>query len=163
MTQNELLADVIRQNLDMVKMHLADFSDADMLVRPVPGANHAAWQIAHLASSSANMATAMSPDVTVNLPENFAKSSDKEAAKSDDPARFPRKAELLRVLEMACNAQISAIGKLSGDDFAKASPERVRSFAPTLGHLAALGPQHANMHVGQIQVIRRKLGKPVLF
>ena len=35
--------------------------------------------------------------------------------------------------------------------------------APTYGHVAALIPEHTAMHVGQLQVIRRRLGKPVLF
>jgi hypothetical protein len=29
-------------------MYVRDFSDADLLVRPVPGANHAAWQIGNV-------------------------------------------------------------------------------------------------------------------
>ena len=35
----------------MVPMYLGDLSDADLLVRPVPGANHIAWQIGHVISS----------------------------------------------------------------------------------------------------------------
>jgi len=34
---------------------------------------------------------------------------------------------------------------------------------PTMGHLVQLLPSHFAMHVGQMQVIRRKLGKPLLF
>src|SRR4051794_12687205 len=45
MTTTELMADVLAQNLEVVKSTLADFSDADMLVRPAPAANHAAWQL----------------------------------------------------------------------------------------------------------------------
>ena len=45
MTQTELLADMLNRNLEMLKATLGDFSDADMLVRPTPGANHAAWQL----------------------------------------------------------------------------------------------------------------------
>jgi hypothetical protein len=32
-----------------------------------------------------------------------------------------------------------------------------------VGDILMLHPAHLAMHVGQIQVIRRKLGKPVLF
>jgi hypothetical protein len=163
MTQNELLADVVKQNFEMVKWHLADFSDADMMARPVPNANHAAWQMAHLANFAVSQVSVLAPDAKVKLPENFAKSQGPEAAKSDDPALFPTKAEVLGIMEAAVKAQISAIGKLSSDDLAKQSPEKFRSFAPTIGHLIQLGPQHLSMHVGQFQVIRRKLGKPVLF
>jgi hypothetical protein len=36
-------------------------------------------------------------------------------------------------------------------------------FAPTLGALFVLVANHALMHGGQFSVVRRKLGKPVLF
>ena len=35
-------------------MYLSDLSDADLLVRPVPGANHIAWQLGHLIDSEKN-------------------------------------------------------------------------------------------------------------
>jgi hypothetical protein len=163
MTQNELLADVVQKSFEMLAWHLADFSDADMLVRPVPNANHAAWQVAHLANFAVMQAAVVSGGEKLTLPENFAKSQGPEAAKSDDPAAFPSKAELLGLIQGAVSVQVAAIGKLSSEDFAKPAPEKMRSFAPTIGHLIQLGPQHLAMHVGQIQVIRRKLGKPVLF
>jgi hypothetical protein len=36
-------------------------------------------------------------------------------------------------------------------------------FAPTLGALFILISNHVLMHTGQFTVVRRKLGKPVLF
>ena len=36
-------------------------------------------------------------------------------------------------------------------------------FLPTVAHLLNLGAAHIWMHCGQIQVLRRKLGKPILF
>ena len=51
----QLLADVLNRNLEMLKATIADFSDADMLARPVPSANHAAWQLGHLINSESNM------------------------------------------------------------------------------------------------------------
>ena len=35
--------------------------------------------------------------------------------------------------------------------------------APTLGALLLLNANHVMMHAGQFTVVRRKLGKPVLF
>jgi hypothetical protein len=37
------------------------------------------------------------------------------------------------------------------------------AFAPTLGHIFLLVANHTLMHAGQITVVRRLLGKPVLF
>ena len=55
----DLLADSYAKNLEMVKMTLADFSDAEMLVRPVPGANHANWQLGHLVVSEVHIIGAL--------------------------------------------------------------------------------------------------------
>ena len=43
-----MLAKNLAGNFEMLKNHLSDFTDADMMVRPVPHANHAAWQVGHL-------------------------------------------------------------------------------------------------------------------
>ena len=45
MSQSQAVADNLSRNLDFLKATLADFSDAEMLARPCPGANHAAWQV----------------------------------------------------------------------------------------------------------------------
>jgi len=39
----------------------------------------------------------------------------------------------------------------------------MQQMCPTVAHMALLQIGHIAMHVGQFQVIRRKLGKPVLF
>lgn len=163
MPQNQMLVPLIKRSMDMLEKHLADFSDADLLVRPVPGANHAAWQLAHLANSSLGMTKAIAPQTTVPLPEKFAQAHTKEAAASDDASRFLSKSEVLALLRSIVNEQVAALEKMTDEQLAQPSPEPMRGFAPTLGALALMGPLHNTMHIGQIQVIRRKLGKPVLF
>ena len=58
--------DVIQTSLNatknMVDMYLADLSDADLLVRPVPVANHIAWQLGHLISSEPQLVKMGLPD-----------------------------------------------------------------------------------------------------
>ena len=44
-----------------------------------------------------------------------------------------------------------------------ATPQPLQGFAPTVGHLLYVHAPHLNMHIGQLQVIRRTLGKPILF
>src|SRR5579864_6058217 len=95
MTQLELMADVLSRNLEFVKSTLADFSDADMLVRPVPGANHAAWQLGHLIGAEVRMVNSAKPGAAPELPAGFADKFTRETAKIDDPNFFPRKAELI--------------------------------------------------------------------
>ncbi|MFM8221811.1 MAG: DinB family protein, partial [Planctomycetaceae bacterium] len=44
--------DAIKLNLNMsdmiVRSYLSDLSDSDLLIRPVAGTNHIAWQLGHL-------------------------------------------------------------------------------------------------------------------
>jgi len=162
MTQTELMADVLNRNLEMVKMTVADFSDAEMLVRPVPSANHAAWQLGHLINSEAHMVNAIKPG-SVPAPAGYSDKFTKETAKIDDPKFFPKKAELLDALAKVRTASIAWVKTLTSADMDRPGPERMKDFAPTAGHVAAMLPVHATMHMGQFQVIRRKLGRPVMF
>lgn len=163
MTQTELLADLLNRNLDMLKMTLADFSDADMLVRPTPGANHAAWQVGHLVMAEGHLVNAAKAGTVPPPPPGYAEKFNKKTASVDDPAAFPKKAELLEQLGKARTATIEWVRSLKPADLDAPIPEPMNRFAPTVGHLAAALPSHVTMHVGQFQVIRRKLGKPVLF
>jgi hypothetical protein len=44
-----------------------------------------------------------------------------------------------------------------------AAPSPMPQFLPTVAHVVNLAAGHIWMHCGQIQVLRRKLGKPILF
>jgi len=161
MIQADVLVNLLTRAKHMVNRHLADFSDADLLVRPVPNANHAAWQLAHLVYYGHLTVKALDPTSTFALPEHFDQTQGAEAAASDDPKRFPSKAELIRLYEACADATIAAVK--GGIDLGAASPDMFKNFAPTLGELVLMGPLHTGMHMGQIQVIRRALKKPVLF
>ena len=43
MNAKDALKKTLKSTQGMLEMYLSDLSDADLLVRPVPGANHAAW------------------------------------------------------------------------------------------------------------------------
>jgi hypothetical protein len=163
MTQIELLVDQLNRNHEMVKGTLADFSDADLLVRPCPGANNVAWQLGHLIKSEAGALAGFAPDLVPQLPAGFAETITRETAGKDHPNLFPKKAELLELFAKARGATIAWAKGMKESDLAQPSPERMRGWAPTAGHWLAAAPSHVAMHVGQFQVIRRKLGKPVLF
>jgi hypothetical protein len=163
MTPIELLADTITRNAELLKMTLADFSDQDMLARPVPAANHAAWQMAHLVGSTAQLVGIVAPGVP---PEGAVKWADKFGGKTaavDDAAFFPSKSELLETRGHTSGAVAQWVSGLTQADLERPTPERMAGFAPTVGHLVTMTISHFMMHTGQFQVIRRKLGKPLLF
>ncbi len=163
MTTSALMAEILAGNLEMLKGHLADFTDADMLVRPTPAANHTVWQLGHLAGAESGMVNLVTPGAIAPLPDGFSQKFTKETAKSDDPKAFPTKAEILDIFSKVRADTIAWAKSLTDADLEKPSPERLRNFVPTVGHLLVMTPVHGAMHLGQIQVIRRKLGRPVIF
>lgn len=143
---------------------LSDFSDADMLVRPVPGANHAAWQVGNVIVGDVMLVQEQLPDaVFPELPAGFAESHGAPGANSDDPADFLTKAEYLELFDRVRAATIAVVGSLSDSDLDRPCTGEIAAFAPTLGQLLLLVSNHTLMHAGQFTVIRRLLGKPVLF
>jgi hypothetical protein len=160
MTVNDSLAAGLQQNLGMIKMHVTDLSDAELMTRPVPGANHANWQLGHLIVSEAQMMAGCGVMMPA-LPAGFAERYGKEACKCDDAGKFSTKAELLPLLEQTRAATVAFTKAATAAQLAKASP--MADMCPTVADMIAMCPVHAAMHIGQIQVLRRKLGKPLLF
>jgi len=163
MPQNELLSDVLRRDVGFLQMTVSDMSDGELAQRPVPGANTALWQLGHLITADAHMVNACAGRTVVELPAGFADRYAKSKAVENDPSKLGKKAELLALFEANRKKIADWVGTLSANDMAKPAPENLRSFLPTVGHVGLLLPGHLNMHIGQIQVLRRKLGKPVMF
>jgi hypothetical protein len=141
---------------------LNDLSDADLLVRPVPGANHIAWQLGHLITSEMGMvkeciSTAKYPE----LPAGFAEQHKKE--KSGTDTGFGTKAQYLDLFTRVRQATVATIMSLNEADLDKPTTGNMAKFVPTIGELLSIAGTHPLMHSGQWTVVRRKLGKPVLF
>lgn len=167
MPHKQMLAESFTSNLELLKTELADFSDADMMCRPVPGANHATWQVGHLISAEASLLNVASAGAAPALPEGFERKFGHETTSCNDPAALAGKQELLELFTRVRQATVEWVRKTRLPELDKPLPEsvpaRLRQMCPTVGHVAMLIIGHTTMHVGQIQVIRRALGKPVLF
>jgi hypothetical protein len=146
----------------LVDWYLSDLSDADILVRPVPNANHIAWQIGHLISGEAFLVKQGIADVQYpELPTGFVERHSTEASKSD--TGFLTKKQYLDLFNKQREITIAAVGKLTDADLDKPTNGKMAQFAPKVGNLLFLTANHTTMHTGQWTVVRRKLGKPVLF
>jgi hypothetical protein len=162
MTPYAHLAHSLQLSLSMLTSATADLTDADLMVRPVPGANHANWQIGHLLSVENQLAGAVGASVPT-LPAGFAERYAKPAAAHDDPAAFLPKATLISLLEQTHAAIIAWVNAATPEQMAAPAPAPVQRLAPTVIDMMTLFTSHLAMHLGQIQVLRRKLAKPVLF
>ena len=59
--------------------------------------------------------------------------------------------------------RLDFVKNIKPEELSKDAPEEMRSYAPKISDVVLLQLSHLGMHMGQIQVLRRKLGKPVLF
>jgi hypothetical protein len=162
---NMTVKDILKLNLDLnrgvLNDYIKDMTDADLFVRPVPGANHIAWALGHLIASESEMLGGAGYP-TPELPAGFAESHTKETSKSDDPKKFATKQQYLDLLDKTRKATLAALERASDADFDKPAPEPMQGYCKTIGALFHLLGAHDMMHAGQFAVLRRKLGKPIL-
>jgi hypothetical protein len=157
---------ILRQSIEVSQMvarvYIEDLSDADLLVRSAPGANHIAWQLGHAITSTRRMLAALGQPAPA-LPEGFEAAYTKETSTSDDPAKFAAKAEYLALMDQMKAAALAAVEATPESDLDAPGPESMRAYAPTVGAVLMMLGSHWLMHAGQFVPIRRKLGKPPLF
>lgn len=144
----------------MVSSSLDDLSDAELMVRPMPTMNHWKWQLGHLIASENFHLDALGCGVMPALPAGFAEAFTKETAASDDAAAFPSKAALVEEMARQRAGTIATLSKLSDEALLAPSPEPIRYFGPTVGAVFAGEVAHWMLHIGQLIVIRKHLGKP---
>lgn len=148
---------------DLLKMYLADLSDKDILTRPVPSANHTAWQLAHLCSAEVMLGSVLPGVKYPEMPPDVAALGNERTGKEDPPQGYLTKAQYLDCFDQMRSATIAALDKLSDADLDKANEGPMAKFAPNLGDLLILMANHTLMHAGQFTVVRRALNKPVVF
>jgi DinB superfamily len=77
----------------IVGTYINDLDDSDLLIRPVPGMNHIAWQLGHLIAVERHFIEMIKPGSCPELPAGFAEAHSKETATLDDPSRFHSRAK----------------------------------------------------------------------
>jgi hypothetical protein len=164
MNTKDALKELLKSTQSMMEMFLADLSDADLLVRPVPAANHIAWQLGHLINSERKLVTTQIPTAAYpELPAGFAEQHAKTTAAVDPPKGFGTKKEYLDLFKKVREATLATLGKLSDADLDKKVTGPMAAYVATFGAMFVMFGTHVMMHAGQFTVLRRKLGKPVLF
>ncbi len=164
MNAKDVIKTALVETRNILNWYLSDLSDADFLVRPVPGANHTAWQMGHLIQSEGHLLRKTLPDaVYPELPAGWKERYTKETSTAESPQGFLSKAEYLDLFGKTREATLANLAKLPDADLDRPTPGDMAKFAPTVGAMFLLLGTHTMMHAGQFTVVRRKLGKPVLF
>lgn len=147
----------------IVKAYLAELTAADLLVRPVPGQNHIAWQLGHLILSEHRFVEGIKPGASPKLPPDFEEGHGRDKTGVDDPSKYLAPEDYLRLFEAQREATKATLAELDEPALDAPGPERMRQMAPTVGSGFALMGNHVLLHVGQFVSVRRKLGKPIAF
>jgi hypothetical protein len=142
--------------------YLGDLTDAEIMVRPVPGTNHIAWQLGHIIAAEHQMVELLRPKSMPPLPDGFAEKHTKETAGIDDPKKFLTKAEYLAAMKAQRAGTLAALAKMSDADLDGPAPKQL-SFLKSAAEVFVMQCSHWLMHAGQWAVVRRKLGRKPLF
>lgn len=163
MNGSKVIETALSSTQHLVTWFVSDLSDADLLVRPTPDANHIAWQLGHVIASETRLARQIPGASYPELPAGFEAQHGKETQKQEPPKGFLSKTQYVDLFNKVREATKAATAKLSDADLDRPTEGPMASFAPTLAALLLLVANHSLMHAGQFSVVRRKLGKPVLF
>lgn len=159
--------DVLRRGMETTarvwRNYLADMNDSELLVRPVPGANHIAWQLGHLIKSEHQLMEMAVPGSMPPLPEGFAERYTKDTAALDAATAFHTKKELLDAFDQQRAATLKALEQVTEEDLDRPVPGPPNAPWQNVADVFLVQSMHYFMHAGQWVVTRRKLGRPPLF
>ncbi len=154
---NLRMADTILQAL------VSDLADDELLVRPAEGANHIAWQLGHLIGAEYFLISQIADQVEMAIPVGWREKYTPETAKLDDQMCFESKDRYLDLYGAQRKATLDILKELGPEQLIEPGPEFLETVVHNVGELFLFQAHHELMHAGQFTVIRRKLGKPVLF
>ena len=149
--------------LQYCKMLVADIGDERMTEQPLPGVNHPAWILGHLAFSCAQGQDTLGgemelPPAWVAL---FGPGSKITASRAD----YPSKDELLRAVEQGFEGLRQMVAAATAEQLGHPSTNPYTKDAlPTIKEgVAFLLTGHLGVHLGQLSAWRRMIGLPPLF
>jgi hypothetical protein len=164
MTAIDAIRTALQSTHHLITWFLSDLSDADLLVRPVQGANHIAWQIGHVLVTETRLVSQQGfRAVYPELPAGFEKQHSKDTQAREPATGFATRGEYVDLFTKVRHATIAGLNALKESNLEAPTTGPMAAFAPTLGALLLLTSNHSLMHAGQFSVVRRKLRKPVLF
>jgi uncharacterized damage-inducible protein DinB len=145
-------------NLGFAKRLVGDLSDDQMCAQPHGVVNHPTWSLGHLAVAADAAGGVLG--LISELPAGWAETFKTGGTPSPDKRLFPRKDEVLGVLEAQHARVARALSDADPAALARPHPnEKRRSHFPTVGDFAIfLMTAHEMDHLGQIAAWRRAMG-----
>ena len=152
MQAKDVIKLALKSNQDILNMYLADLSDQDLTVRPVPTANNIAWQLGHLITRKWACAPWWRGPRYPELPAGMDEAYDSKTAGAAPPSGYLKKAEYLELFNKVRSATIATVDRMTDADFDKPTTGSMAKWAPTVGALLLFTANHTMMHAGQFTV-----------
>lgn len=138
--------------------YVDDLKPEEFLHQPIPGANHAAWVVGHLARSARVACEQLGLPDLPELPKDW--DADYRPTRAAAPAR--QKAgdpmEMLRLFDLHQDKLIAGLKTADLAKLAEPAPWPSPLFADR-GQFIHFLSIHVAVHAGQLSLIRRSLGK----
>jgi hypothetical protein len=149
--------------LQYCRMLVGDLADERLAEQPLPGVNHPAWVLGHLAYST-DVATGLLGGAKV-LPEGWASRFGGGSKLSASRSDYPSKEELLRAVEQGFERVRGQAPAATAEQLARPTNNTfLKGALPTTKELVAfLMTGHMAVHLGQLSTWRRMIGLPPLF
>ena len=147
----------------VVNAYLADLTPEDLLARPVPSANHIAWQLGHLIASERYLIDKAVPGAMDALPPGFEAQHKKETADKQGASDFLSKEEYLSLARKVRANTLRIARELAPADFDRPLGAGVPPVVKTAGEMFLFVGAHWLMHAGQWAILRRTRGRAPLF
>jgi uncharacterized damage-inducible protein DinB len=158
-----LIARQLAFSRDTVLKTVEDFSEAELLVRPVPAANHPYWQLGHLCDIEVDIVNSIRSGTLAEPAGEFRERFSSGGTKDETALTGFGKEELLSLFGANREKTIALLKELTAVELDAAAPRDYAHIALQVSDLLMLLVHQGMMHAGQMQVARRKLGKPILF
>jgi len=142
---------------------LSEIPDERLTEQPLPGVNHPAWILGHLALTADGVGETLGGQKT--LPAEWKTLFGQGSKPSSVRSAYPSKSELLQAFEgyhQRLREQAAAAGP---EVLSQPTPNPIaRAAFPTLKELAAfILTGHVGVHLGQLSAWRRMIGLPPTF
>lgn len=158
----EAIAYSLRSSKLMFHRYLDDLKPEEFQHRPCLGANNASWIIGHLTcvdrAQLEKLGVACLPELPSGFIERFATT---KAAATGTNADFGSPHDLMRHFDEHRDLLINTVGQLPANVLGSPPPSISPLYADRGESLLFLG-LHTTMHLGQLSIIRRSLGRPPL-
>jgi len=158
----EAIAYSLRSSKTMFHRYLDDLKPEEFQHRPCLGANNASWIVGHLTCVDRAQLERLEAKPLPELPEGFKERfATTRAAATGTVADFGDPGDLLRYFDEHRDLFIKTIEHLPATVLNSPPPFDSPLFADRGESLLFVG-LHTTMHLGQLSIIRRSLGRPPL-